>query len=302
MASVSLNKNQHGSTWYSLPSEIRLIIFRTLINNGSTLAFLATVSREWQTEIERHNFARIKLTPSRINDFGLIVPRKQALVGYIWFCLELDNYHCIKCAPDRKKFMEITPGEGYCLSDTNHCPISTSFQDLLSTLSKWEIKDHLILDISIYSLSDSEHRFKYLTFLPDSPDDGGMEQKIQGESYHNPQHGWIDGFQGSAPSWRDIHKIFLTVMALGPFRNTQSENQWWGQLPSVPAITSLILRQQSRRRWKPISLAHMFARLPRLQEIHYEPWREWDSSKFSTERGAYSYSLADDAACSHLYI
>jgi hypothetical protein len=42
-----------------------------------------------------------------------------------------------------------------------------------------------------------------------------------------------------------------------------------------PAVTGVLLRQQNRRRWKPIALAQMFARLPRLQEIHYEPWREW---------------------------
>jgi hypothetical protein len=36
------------------------------MQDGCTLARLATVSREWQTELERHNFARIRLTPLRL--------------------------------------------------------------------------------------------------------------------------------------------------------------------------------------------------------------------------------------------
>ncbi|OHW92806.1 hypothetical protein CSPAE12_08614 [Colletotrichum incanum] len=73
-------------------------------------------------------------------------------------------------------------------------------------------------------------------------------------------------------------------MGQGPFDSDQSELQWWDQLPSVPAVTSLLLRQQNRRRWKPASLAHMFARFPRLQEVHYEPWREWDFIQSYTDR------------------
>ena len=99
MSSISLNKKQCDLKWDSLPEEIRLLIFKALMQDGCTLARLATVSREWQTELERHNFARIKLTPSRLVDFSSMIHRNRALVGYIWFCLELDNYDCTKCAP-----------------------------------------------------------------------------------------------------------------------------------------------------------------------------------------------------------
>ncbi|UKZ55392.1 hypothetical protein TrVGV298_009215 [Trichoderma virens] len=73
-------------------------------------------------------------------------------------------------------------------------------------------------------------------------------------------------------------------MGEGPFDSDQEELQWWDQLPSVPAVTTLLLRQQNRRRWKPEALAHMFAWFPRLQEVHYEPWREWDFMKMHTDR------------------
>jgi hypothetical protein len=295
MSSISLNKKQCDSTWDSLPKEIRLLIFKALTQDGCTLARLATVSREWQTELERHNFARIKLTPSRLVDFSSMIHRNRALVGYIWFCLELDNYDCTKCAP--------TEGyeEAFSISDTDNCPITTAFQNLFSILSTWDLNGDLILDISIYSPSDSEHWFKYLTFMPDTLGGGGIEQMILDKASHDPQHGWVAGFRHSAPSSTAIRKVFHSVMEDGPFDSDQSEIQWWDQLPSVPAVTSLLLRQQNRRRWKPDSLAHMFARFPRLQEVHYEPWREWDFLQSNTDRGECCCIPAQVVACSHLY-
>ncbi|KAL2015916.1 hypothetical protein VTK56DRAFT_4554 [Thermocarpiscus australiensis] len=274
-------------SWDGLPREIRLLILEALTQDGCTLGRLATVSREWQTDLERYNFARIKLTPSRLVDFGSMIHRNRALVRYIWFCLELDDYDCTTCAPAHATLTELE--EAFAIGDTDHCPITTAFQSLFSILSTWEPKGGLMLDISIYSPSDSEHWFKYLTFLPDTPSaemlaGGGVEQTILNKVYHDPQHGWVAGFRHSAPPRAAIRKVFHAIMDEGPFDSEQLELQWWDQLPSVPAVTSLLLRQQNRRRWRPRSLARMFARFPRLQEVHYEPWREWDFMRSSTDR------------------
>ena len=256
MSSISLNKKQCDLTWGNLPEEIRLLIFKALMQDGCTLARLATVSPEWQTELERYNFARIKLTPSRLVDFSSMIHRNRALVGYIWFCLELDTYDCTKCAPTEKY------EEAFSISDTDNCPITTAFQILFSSLSTCDLNGDLILDISIYSPSESEHWFTYLTFMPDTLGGGGIEQMVSDKASHDPQHGWVAGFRHSAPSSTAIRKVFHSVMEEGPFDSEQLEIQWWDQLPSVPAVTSLLLRQQNRRRWKPDSLAHMFARFP----------------------------------------
>ncbi|KAJ9213918.1 hypothetical protein DTO166G4_4529 [Paecilomyces variotii] len=83
-------------------------------------------------------------------------------------------------------------------------------------------------------------------------------------------------------------------MGEGPFDDDEQEKHRWQQLPLVPAVTGVLLRQQNRRRWKPTALAQMFARLPRLQEIHYEPWREWiDIQQLWTDKSNYgdSYPL-----------
>ncbi|KAK1655795.1 hypothetical protein BDP81DRAFT_456634 [Colletotrichum phormii] len=249
MSSTSHSKKQWDPRWDGLPRKIRLLITQYLIQDGCPLAPLATVSREMQTDIERHNFAWIRLTPSRLASFRAMIQRTRGLVGYIWFCLELDD------TSD-----EFT--EGCEISGTDKCPITASFQDLFSVLGEWEPHGDLTLDISLYSTSDS--------------DIVGHAIEKASRKYHDPKHGWLNGSRHLAsPPWA-LRKLFHLIMEQGPHDSDQGELDWWDQLPSVPAVTSLLLRQQNRRRWKPVSLAHMFAQFPRLQELHYEPWREWE--------------------------
>ncbi|RGP79228.1 oxoglutarate iron-dependent oxygenase [Fusarium longipes] len=157
-------------SWDSLPSEIRLLIFQSLRQDGSKLACLAAVSRAWQADLERYNFTRIKLTPSRLVDFRSMIRRNQALVRYIWFSLELDDYDCTHCAPRS-------------VDDTEHCPITASFQGLFSILSEWDKDSKLMLDISIYSPSDAQHWFPYLTFVSDNPFDKPEGSGIEPTTY-----------------------------------------------------------------------------------------------------------------------
>ena len=229
-----------------------------------------------------------------------MVHRNPALVRYIWFCLELDDYNCTTCAPCRQRLTDNEFDEAFAISDTDHCPITASFQNLFSVLSTWEPKGDLILDISIYSLSDSEHWFKYLTFVPDTPsadmpESGRIERKTPKEAYQDPKHGWVAGFRHAAPPVQAIRKVFFEVMEVEPFDSDELESQWWDQLPSMPVVTGLLLRQQSRRRWKSPVLARMCARFPRLQEVHYEPWREWDSMQIRTDKCQYSCILPTQA-------
>jgi len=263
------------TSWHCLPAEIRLTILDALLRDGCSLASFATVSREWQTIIERHNFARIKVTPSRLADFGSIIQRNRALVGYIWLCLELQEYDCAMCAPQSL--------EEWGMSNTDNILVTTAFQDLFSTLNAWEPNGNLLLDISVHSPSDADHWFKYLSFRPDTPSDECSRDRYVDQSMRatvdDNKHGWIAGRQVSAPSWDAIFKVFDEIMGEGPFDDDKQENQWWQQLPLVPSVTGVLLRQQTRRRWKPTALAQMFTRLPGLEEIHYEPWREWEETQ-----------------------
>lgn len=270
-------------SWACFPPEIRLTILENLLQDGCTVALFATVSREWQAVIERHNFARIKLTPSRLVDLNRMVHRNRSHVRYLWLCLELEEYDCTACG--------IQP-EFYNLhvSDADNILIATAFQNLFSALSTWEPNNNtLMLDISVYSLSDTEHAFKYLTFEPDSGTPWArnrMNIKV-GVPVRDGQHDhgrtlldpWTAAMRpGFVPSMHEVLKIFgrITLQQLIENRNQRgARSPWWQQLPPVPAVTAVLLRQQTRRVWNPCTLVDMFARLPGLQEIHYEPWREW---------------------------
>ncbi|KAL6814597.1 hypothetical protein V8C40DRAFT_277294 [Trichoderma camerunense] len=107
MSSTSLSNRQWDPTWNGLPTEIRLLIFKALAQDGCRLSPLATVSREWQIELMPHNFARIKLTPSCLADFNSMIRRNRASVAYIYAGAEFE--------------------EALAIGDTDHCPITTIY-------------------------------------------------------------------------------------------------------------------------------------------------------------------------------
>ena len=167
-------------------------MLQNLMQDGCTLGRLATVSREWQTALERYNFARIKVTPSRLINFSSMIHRNRALVDYLWFCLELDDYGCTKCAPVHGVLTDEEYDEAFSINDAAGCPLTMAFQNLFSILSTWDPNGNLVLDISIYSPSDSNHWFPYLTFMPDIASNmlgRGIEQTLSKKAYDDPQHG-----------------------------------------------------------------------------------------------------------------
>lgn len=413
------------------------MILRAVIDGNSSVADFATVSREWQEVMEKHNFSQIKLTPSRLVDFSSVVYRNRAIVRYIWLCVELEHYSSL----------EAYTGETRLLSWNDLNLVAATIRDLFSALRAWEPSGELLLDISIHSPSDSKYLLKYLTFEPDmsfgtssSPGDTSQATSA-GRDWNtwsavgkakNPIHKTFnlirlhepssyvddapsdtedssldlddflsdtdDSFSdaGNQPphisddstatmenssSWdhssadtndassNDMHDSLSHIndslseidgsssddmdeplsdfndslsemddsssndmdVSLFNINNSvfyiddsssdediyeegnsaesddsssdedineegnssesddssyyesvyeedTSESPWWQQVPSVPAITGLLLRQQTRRRWLPSTLQAMFARLPRLQEVFYEPWRPVDHS------------------------
>jgi hypothetical protein len=145
-----------------LPTEVRRMILEALVKNGCELARFATVSREWQAVIEPHTFKRIKVTSSRIAELDDMTRRNRSHVEYLWLCVELERYDCDTCSPDGED--DEVPMFNSAADDLL---IQTTIQSLLLALSTWDRNSSLTLDISVYSTSDPEHWFKYLTFEPD---------------------------------------------------------------------------------------------------------------------------------------
>ena len=97
-------------------------------------------------------------------------------------------------------------------------------------------------------------------------------------------HGWVAGQQVLAPDQLAIELIFEEIMGEGPFDDEEPEMQWWRGLPFVPVVGVVLLRQQTRRRWKPVALANMLTRFPNMKELCYEPWREWSGIETHTDK------------------
>jgi hypothetical protein len=238
--------------WNLFPLEIQLLILRALTQDGCSMARYASVCRHWQMVIERKTFSCVKVTPSRLSSFEKTVERRKELVKSIWLCMELQTYDCSQCEE----------AETDLWHENNTQIISNTIRDFFSILASWKPDGRLLLDIGAYSLSDSEHHFKYLQLGSNSTSDSN---ELSAPT-HDPVHGWSHGTQTNLPPKNSIYRLFEDI---------EMDDNYWDNMPEVTAVTSLLLRRQTRRRWEPWSLARLIQLLPRLDEIHYEPWREW---------------------------
>lgn len=264
-------------SWAYLPVEIRKLILDVLTRDGCSLANLATVSREWQTTIEKHNFSRIRVTPSRLPELNSMTSRNRALVKYIWVCLELGKYPC----PEHNDPARIVFEDTLAMDNVI---VKTGLDDLFSALSKWEPRrGELVLDVSFYSPSDSKYWFKELTFVPDFPSADECDRALGGAAAKarlasridgDKQHGWTRG----APPRVAIDTAFPRMLWWEPFGHPKDQDDWWLRLPKAPAVTGLLLRQQNRRRIFPWTVSMMTRLLPRVRDVYFEPWREWNGN------------------------
>lgn len=270
------------SSWGSLPPELRNEIIGLLPVLGGRCSVLATIARDWQSIIEPLNFAEISLTVPRLADptSQAILFRKRSQIRYIWFRVELKQYDCSQCAN--------TDRDSWGLDNIDNQLIADAFESLFTTLSAWQPRGDLVLDISVYSPSDNQHWLKYLSFCPDTEIgecSSRREHQQPGTTMINdPAHGWVAGRQVLAPQEHAIEKTFDEIMGEGPFDDEPPEMQWWRSLPSVPVVGVVLLRQQTRRRWKPVALANMFTRFPNMHGLCYEPWREWTGIEMQTDK------------------
>lgn len=262
-------------SWASLAPEVRLMILKALIQDGCCIARYATVCREWQTFVEQKTFGRLTLTLSRLTSFDVIVNQRRGYVKYLWLCIELQPYECLQCNDE----------ETDSWHESNTEIIRTTIRKLLVVLSTWDASGSMMLDISVHSPSDSKHHFKSLRFgsdaIPESDDDDELSDMS------DPRHGWIHGKLVSLPPEKSINRLFEDI---------EMTIDFWQDLPEVPAITGVLLRRQTRRRWEPKTLGNLFKLLPRLQEIYYESWREWSrlDQRWTDKSNTPRYSIDND--------
>jgi hypothetical protein len=164
---------------------------------------------------------------------------------------------------------------------------------LFTPLSKWNTDAEVALDIN--SPSDSKHWFKHITFEPDTEHVVGIRSQdhcIKQEAateVADTQHMQMAPDQPRVPE-AAFDKVFDENLSTGPFNTRGEKTNWWRQLLQVPAVISVLIRLQNRRRWNPKDVGNMFKHFPRLKEIHYEPWREWSTLQMEiTDDGEYYF-------------
>ncbi|KAH7127246.1 hypothetical protein B0J11DRAFT_432859 [Dendryphion nanum] len=238
--------------WNSLAAELRDMILQTLIYEGN-IARYASVCREWQATIEKSNFHSLKLTVRDIPVFGKLTIEHRGLVKYIWYSIELLNYDCTECdLHETESVMEV-----------NQTTVKDGIRAMFCTLSKRPFDGDMTLDISIHSPSDSQHHFKYIEFEPANTlfSHGRPKSALHHDSGHSSST--------PHPSIAAIDRIFPDIELV------EGESNFWTSVPWVPCITHILLRRQTRRRWDPVNLSRITARLPNLRDMCFEPWREW---------------------------
>jgi hypothetical protein len=86
-----------------------------------------------------------------------------------------------------------------------------------------------------------------LTFRPDIPPDEWKRSRRKEQptaiKVEHDHHSW-DGYDMYRYA---ILKLFTSIGNRGQFINDEQEKHWWEQLPLVPAVTGVLLRQQKRR-------------------------------------------------------
>ena len=236
--------------WDFLPAEIQIQILEALILDS---ARYASVCRAWQTIIEQRNFARLKITRARLANFD-IGYRHRHLVKYIWFSIEPSEYYCPWCGV-----------EG--IYDQHQVPpkiIKKAIQDLVIQLSTWEPSDGLVLDISVktpraWSSSTTQYGPAFIS-----------EPKKANQCSH-----WLHD-----PNLHDAAMYLIDRTTSVP------ETELGQEIPKARAVTSLLLRRQTRRPWKSEVLEELVNLLPKVQEIYYEPWKGWRRMEYRRSTNA----------------
>ena len=254
-------------SWDSLPVEIQTHILEALLLHEDTARY-ASICRAWQTIIEPRNFARLKVTQSRLAAFSDIGFRHRHLVKSIWFSIESSEHHCPHCG-----------GVWIDKYDWQHVPNQTirkAIQDLVIQLSTWEPSASLLLDVSVKTPSGLRHSSSSFHYGPGVISEPKKAKIIQcSHRLHDPK-------------LRDVAVYLFQKEADVSIPEPRPSQK----VPKARAVTSLLLRRQTRRPWNSEVLKELLDLLPEVHEINYEPWRDWRRM----ERRPYDTSKARDTS------
>ncbi|KAH8815922.1 hypothetical protein F5884DRAFT_852390 [Xylogone sp. PMI_703] len=255
------------SLWSRLPRETRLEIFEAIVrnnsdtnkrlvtNNKSGLSRYAAVCKEWQVFFEKKIYCHLTLEPSCLGEFGKFIHRQRCLVEHIYFVVEIGTYPCSVCK---------SPKMDSGVSD--HDIVARAITELFLILNTWSgsqdnLPEGLVLELNIYSPSDSKHAFKGDLHL-----DGNSVAEDSNSNVsrrYDLLHGWYQGRRINPPLMEDITRL-LKIMC----------PKFQQGLPIVESVKGLVVRRQTRRSFSSMALQEILKSLTKLEYINYEPWQE----------------------------
>ena len=193
----------------------------------------ATVSKEWQAEIESHTFSKLRLNFDRLAEFKDIVRgQRRGFVCCIDFDVVLDPY-------DEKACGKIENSEDQA---RNNQIFTRDMQTLFDILSSWHsikvAKSGIALQLLVYSPSDIS--------------------RTQGEKFETRYQGARLGRFKDLKD-RRFEQSYLRLL------QQDSENASGLMLKSAPAITEFQLNDDCRRHIWPADFSAVIGRLPRLR-------------------------------------
>ncbi|GAO18533.1 hypothetical protein UVI_02054750 [Ustilaginoidea virens] len=243
--------------WPRLPPEVRSQILRSIVYERHSLTRYALVCREWQRFIEAHKFSHVRIHDRQLRGLERrMVDRQRRLVRHIWLNIELREYTCWECDRPETEWEQ----------EANGRIIGLAVERVFAILSGWRATGRgLTLEISVQSPSDTLHWFPAWFFggRADVPRGICIPPCVLREQRPKPG-GW--GWYWF-PDYGAVSRIWDQR---SPLRLRQA-------LPTVAAVTRLVMRRQSRRRFAATTLGLMLQNLPALEDLVYEPWRAWNT-------------------------
>lgn len=245
-------------SWASLPPEIRLQILDSLPEGGR--AQYAQVCEEWRDVIGRSIFRRLTLSQECLPRFTqLHRAGTRRLIQHVCLRIRLATYKCPACdSPENDQTYR-----------RNNTTVLDAIWNLFSFLGSWAMTDTtdkgITVEIDMYSPSDSKHRFRNYTFGDNDPDLSRIRT--------SRRHGWVNSRQISARHNTSLLRLFDYVRL-----RTTKEHSNLEELPTNQVVTQIAIRRQTRRRFTTLVIAILFQKCTRLEHIHYENWRYWNTA------------------------
>ncbi|KAL7806363.1 hypothetical protein V8C44DRAFT_360568 [Trichoderma aethiopicum] len=279
-------------SWASLSTEIQWLILDHLraskcrqyeppsshrarrLTTGISQAVCASVCRDWNAFFEHANFEKLILHQDDIPMLGEVVPRRGALMRWIWLRIELPPYDCPVC--NLPESVEEDRVNKFIFTDA-----VWGLFDILSQLNN----DHhpgITLELSAHSPSLVDHYAQELDYMIN---DTAWNTLIRWPRKHSGfRHLLLYGQQRdltNAAALRMVgHPQGLRFDLRAPVAKRMNKT-----LPRVRAIKGLVIRGQCYRHFSVAkALDPIIRNLTQLRELSYECWKGYDTVEMNQRR------------------